>query len=101
MVKKTLPSTPSKIKYWNYRVVHHLIGGYGIHEVYYNSNDEPISMTERSVGVSCEEDKKPMLELPRELARMFDAFTKPILPEFEIGYREQKKNAKARRKTQP
>ena len=35
---------------WNYRVIKYAEGGYGLHEVYYDSDGEPLSMTEEPAG---------------------------------------------------
>lgn len=45
---------------WNYRIVHYKDNqGFGLHEVFYDSDGRPWSMTAEPVGFACDEDEGP------------------------------------------
>jgi len=64
---------------WNYRVVNEE-GFLGIHEVYYNDNDQPYMVTKVPIGVSGDS----LLDLHDTYQLMAEAFDKPVLDMHEI-----------------
>jgi hypothetical protein len=60
---------------WNYRIIRHVDPEgewYGIHEVYYDDQGQPHSLTANPVPIDA--------ETPEELRRLLDeAFEKPVL----------------------
>ncbi len=70
---------------WNYRLVRketrQEYDAIGIHEVYYNSEDEPISCTKKPVGIQRDNIK----DLKKELFCMKEAFDKPVLDYEDFG----------------
>ena len=76
---------------WNHRVVRKTmkVGGrthtfYGVHEVYYDGNGQPTSVTENSVDLYGD---NPM-EMLRSFGAMAEAFTKQILDYEELTCKE-------------
>lgn len=69
---------------WNYRVVRRQGPDgpvFGIHEVYYNGEDEPRSCTKKPVGPMSDDVE----ELMKEIDRMKQALDKPVLDYEEFG----------------
>lgn len=63
---------------WNYRVIKHVADGeefYQIHEVYYNDENNPASITEEGIVPFGETTE----ELSHTLIHMMSALTKPVL----------------------
>jgi len=45
---------------WNYRIVKYRNGsGYGLHEVFYDDRDRPITMTDDPIGFAAEPEEGP------------------------------------------
>lgn len=72
------------ISFWSYRVMKYedsVLGtSYGIHEVFFNENKEPITWTERAVGV-VEQSSEDMI---KTLDNMRLALRSPVL-DYETG----------------
>lgn len=60
---------------WNYRIVKYPTGGFGLHEVHYDKDGEPIRMTEQPAGFVA--DSPEELRSALMLAKM-DAQRRPI-----------------------
>ena len=79
---------------WNYRVVKRyqdVVGGrgskeyfYSIHEVFYNSNGDIVSISEEPAGP----ENESFEELRGEVTRMLDAMGKPVLDYDQIEFGE-------------
>lgn len=70
---------------WNYRIVRYKGGdGYGLHEVFYDADGQPWSMTDRPVGFVCDEAEDPKASIRRQLmTAATDARLRPIFDEPE------------------
>lgn len=81
---KVIDSDFPDLSGWNYRVLHRNSHGedqYGVHEVYYDTEDKPIMCTENSQGVHGE----TLHAAKRDAALLLRAFLKPVLEYHEIG----------------
>lgn len=65
---------------WNYRVIRYRDGSFGIHEVYYNDNKEPVACAVSAVIVMDGETYKEAKKSFTDIIEMMDmAFCKDIL----------------------
>lgn len=65
--------------YWNYRIVRYADGNLGLHEVYYDEHDKPVSRTEDAPGFTCgEEEGEAAIVASLEMA-LRDARNRPVL----------------------
>ncbi len=78
---------------WNYRIIekeHDYIGGddgevhysYSVHEVYYNSEDKIVAMSENSIPAQ----GSTLEEITNDLQMMNEALGQPVLKESEVVY---------------
>lgn len=74
-----------RVLHWNYRIVEteDPVGNKvrGVHEVFYDENDNPIGHTKNAVGVKVDSDMcdNPIEEIVNRLGRMKQAAKKPVL----------------------
>ncbi len=67
---------------WNYRIVHYAARkGYGLHEVHYDADGKPVSMTETPVSFTCWEDEGPGGIQQSLMMACMDALKMPVLEE--------------------
>ena len=76
---------------WNHRVILHEAGQskdnpdlkwdehLAIHEVYYDKNDNPVSVTKESINIIGDEGKDSLIAIKWTLEKMIEALQKPIL----------------------
>lgn len=70
---------------WNYRIVRYRDGsGFGLHEVYYDKDGEPWSMTENAVSFRCDTDEGPAGIKQSLLTARVDSIKRPIFDEPEV-----------------
>lgn len=69
---------------WNFRIVRYHDGsGYGLHEVFYNDDGVPVSMTEKPDGFAADPDEGPESIIEQLDAARRDAVNQPVLDEPE------------------
>ena len=70
---------------WNYRIIRYRDKdhGLGLHEVYYNDDEEPTSMTEAPITFVCDEEEGKMGMLDSLSKAFADCYRHPILNEPE------------------
>ena len=67
---------------WNYRVVRYRDkSGFGLHEVFYDKDGQPWSMTERPTGFTADLDEGPKGICESLLMARVDARKRPVLDE--------------------
>lgn len=67
---------------WNYRIVQYRDGGgYGLHEVYYDDEGQPWSMTKNPVSFSCDTSEGPQGIIGSLLTARVDAKKRPVFVE--------------------
>jgi hypothetical protein len=45
------------MSHWNYRIIRYKNGAFGLHEVYYNDDDEPVMKTDQPTTFGSDEDE--------------------------------------------
>lgn len=69
---------------WNYRIVHHLDGGwYALHEVHYDEDGLPWGMTD-PITFICEQDEGPEGVMHSLKLALSDASKHPVLEEPKV-----------------
>ena len=69
---------------WNYRIVRYRDGeGFGLHEVYYDDDGQPWSMTEEATRFVCHPDEGPEGIKESLAMAMVDARKRPVLDQPE------------------
>lgn len=70
---------------WNYRIVcYKLSGHFGLHEVFYDDQGQPVGMTARAIGFSCDKEEGPQAIISSLQSALRDAGGKPVLAEGDI-----------------
>lgn len=68
--------------HWNYRIVRYLNGdGYGLHEVFYDAEGRPWSMTRNPISFTCDLSEGPEGIVNSLLNARVDAKKRPVLDE--------------------
>ena len=71
---------------WNYRIVQYVDGsGYGLHEVYYDENGQPWSMTSDPARFVSDPDEGPSGVKGSLLKARVDAIKRPVFVEPKKG----------------
>lgn len=72
---------------WNYRIVEYRDGsGFGLHEVMYDNDGLPWSMTEEPATFTCDRDEGPNGVKQSLLMARVDAIKRPIFKQPEPGH---------------